>query len=156
MKVIALVSCSIWITNVIPMQLTMHTHCMHMSSCFNMFRLEKKLMAMYTIYFQRVILVKGRNLLNLFFFIIFFFDVLHNNVGNALYMDTCLLFLQICWIFRRVACFLGEFERTLPFYHVLKQPHMSSCTSTLAQFHVALITTHAYMYYNGSRNHNTH
>ena len=54
-------------------------------------------------------------------------------------MDICLLFLRICWIFIRVACFLWEFERALPFYHVLKQPHMSLCTSTHA-----LIIAHAY------------
>ena len=56
-------------------------------------------------------------------------------------MDICLLFLRICWIFIRVACFLWEFERALPFYHVLKQPHISLCTSTHA--HVALITARA-------------
>ena len=63
---------------------------------------------------KRVILVK-EEILSIFIFPLFFFDVLHNNVGNVLHMDICLLFLRICWIFIRVACFYGNLNELYHF-----------------------------------------
>ena len=63
---------------------------------------------------KRVNLVK-EEIWSIFFFPLFFFDVLQNNVDNVLYMDICLRFLHISWIFIRVACFYGNLNELYHF-----------------------------------------
>ena len=57
---------------------------------------------------KRVILVK-EEILSIFIFPLFFFDVLHNNVGNVLHMDICLLFLYILLDFYKSCLFFMGF-----------------------------------------------